>query len=143
MFSSSESFDYSKEPDDPFIVVEGVNSTRVKVRWEFSLTSSESVQVIGVSLEKLGDNRVAIGGKRSPNVVYSVEDNMKDKYELEEPGTLVIKKVTRNEDGCRFIFGVLLQGDFVARDSSTSLKVFGKYAMHFMKTTLGYFLCFL
>ena len=137
MFSSSGSFDYSKEPDDPFIVVEGVNSTRVKVRWEFSLTSSESVQFIGVSLEKPGENRVPIGGKRIPNVVYSVEDDMKDKYELEEPGTLVIKTVTRNEDGYRYIFGVVLQGEFDPRESRTSLKVFGKYSTHFIKTTFA------
>ena len=143
MFSSSESFDYSKEPDNPFIVVEGVNSTRVKLQWEFSLTSGESVTIINVAVDKPGEQRLTIGGKSGPNEVYKVEDNMKNKYELEEPATLVIKTVTQNEDGYRYIFGVFLQGEFTPHESITSLEVFGKYPTHFMKTTWGYFLCFL
>ena len=137
LFSSSGSFDYSKEPDNPFIVVEGVNSTRVKLQWEFSLTSSESVAIITVSVGKPGEQSVFIGGKSGPNGVYKVEDVMKDKYELEEPATLVIKTVTRNEDGNRYIFRVFLQGEFNPRESSASLEVFGKYSTHFMKTNWG------
>ncbi|XP_078381425.1 uncharacterized protein LOC144664188 [Oculina patagonica] len=99
-FQLSESFSWKERPPNPTVVVEGVNSSRVPLIWDFIPTSS---YIVSISRQKLdGTQQVQIAsrtGTLSSTSPFDLTDqSFSTKYEANLYATLVLKNVKQNEE---------------------------------------------
>ena len=74
-------------------MVEGVNSTQVELVWNFTANAS-----FGIFIEREGpDGKPTIASRGAGAPKLTVLDGFKADYEANNPATLVIKDVTRND----------------------------------------------
>ena len=123
-FSVSESLTFTKKPSNPTIVVEGVNSSRVALVWDFTASlSSFSVTISRQRPGELGETPIA---RRTQSTAFSyVKSEYRADYEARLPAVLVLKDVTSNKDQYAYIIKIL-SGAIEKANDAVSVHVFGK-----------------
>ena len=96
----SESVTFTREPSDPTIVIEGVNSSRVLLIWAFSLGRGERLESVTIERERPRENsRTTIATRPSANDSFIIASNaFRTDYGVRLPATLVLKKFERTDD---------------------------------------------
>ena len=125
-----ESVTFTREPANPTIVIEGVNSSRVLLIWAFSLGRGEKLESVTIERARPGeDSRTTIATRPSANDSFIFARNtFTTDYEVILPATLTLKRVERTDD-YTYILTVFYanstrQGQ---AEATVSVVAFGKY----------------
>ncbi len=104
--------------------MEGVNSSRVSLAWEF--TASSSHYFVSIGRQRPGDTNATLIASRteSQGFVYA-NQSLSKKYEPKLPATLVLNDVKQNEE---FVYAILVLDGRGAQKLSdnVTIDVFGK-----------------
>lgn len=92
----SDSFNFTRKPADPTVVVEGVNNTQVQLVWNFTATTGFAIIIERQKSDGSSSSQIATLGFGS--AAFVVRDPFAAEYEVIPLGTLVIKEVTRNDE---------------------------------------------
>ena len=93
------SLTFSRRPDNPTIVVEGVNGTNVDLTWDILLSGGEVVQNLFFIRQRPGDvNQVAIASRRSSTSFTLLSDSFANEYRANLPATLRLLNVDNTEE---------------------------------------------
>ena len=94
-----EALTFSRRPDNPTIVVEGVNSTNVDLEWEISATNSETLDDLFFKRQRSGDvNLENIASRRSSTAFTLLSDSFETEYRANLPATLKLLNVDNTEE---------------------------------------------
>ena len=97
LFSGSLTF--TRRPDTPTIVVEGVNNTNVDLIWEILPSNGEVVQHLFFTRQTLGDiNQVAIASRRFSSSFTLLSESFVNEYRATLPATLTLLNVDNTEE---------------------------------------------
>ena len=100
----SEAQFWTKTPGDPFIVVDGVNNTRVDLVWEYSEPEARivSVNIVRKREDEGTDDEVTIaprfGEGSGTATAFNVPTNLRSKYIARLPATLQLLNVKDGEE---------------------------------------------
>jgi len=100
-------------------VVEGVNSTRVQLVWEFTGASR-----FFITLRVTNESQTTQIAARNHTTIFTV---FNPDYEADLPLTLIIKNAKRNDHGHVFSVRIFNVGSFMEIDNQVTLNVFCKY----------------
>ena len=90
---------FTRRPDTPTIVVEGVNNTNVDLTWEILPSGGEVVQSLFFKRQNLGDiNRVQIASRKSTSSFTLATDIFANEYRANLPATLRLLNVDNSEE---------------------------------------------
>ena len=90
---------FTRRPDTPTIVVEGVNNTNVDLTWEILPSGGEVVQSLFFKWQNLGDiNRVQIASRKSTSSFTLATDIFANEYRANLPATLRLLNVDNSEE---------------------------------------------
>ena len=93
------SLTFTRKPDKPTIVVEGVNSTNVDLIWDILLSGGEVVQNLFFIRQRPGDvNQVAIASRRSSTSFTLLSHSFANEYRANLPATLRLLNVDNTEE---------------------------------------------
>ena len=93
------SLTFSRRPDNPTIVVEGVNSTNVDLTWDIIPSGGEVVQNLFFIRRRPGDvNQVTIAARRSSTSFTLLSDSFANEYRANLPATLRLLNVDNTEE---------------------------------------------
>ena len=93
------SLTFSRRPDNPTIVVEGVNSTNVDLIWEIRPENIEVVNDLHLIRQRPGDvNQVAIASRTSSTAFTLLSDSFANEYRANLPATLRLLNVDNTEE---------------------------------------------
>ncbi|CAH3178384.1 unnamed protein product, partial [Porites evermanni] len=93
------SLTFSRRPDNPTIVVEGVNSTNVDLIWDILLGNNEVVDNLILIRQRPGDvNQVAIASRTSSTAFTLLSDSFANEYRANLPATLRLLNVDNTEE---------------------------------------------
>ena len=93
------SLTFSRRPDNPTIVVEGVNSTNVDLKWEISATSGEVLDDLFFKRQKPWSvNLVNIASRKSSTAFTLSSDSFETEYRAMLPATLRLLNVDNTEE---------------------------------------------
>ena len=93
------SLTFSRRPDNPTIVVEGVNSTNVDLVWEVLPGSNEVVDDLLLIRQRPGDvNLVTIATRTSTSSFNFETDSFANEYTANLPATLRLLNVDNTEE---------------------------------------------
>ena len=94
-----EALTFTRRPDKPTIVVEGVNSTNVDLIWEILPGSGEVVQNLFLIRQRLGDvNQVQIASRKYTSSFNLATDSFANEYRANLPATLRLLNVDNTEE---------------------------------------------
>ena len=94
-----EALTFSRRPDNPTIVVEGVNSTNVDLIWGISTTSGEVLGNLFFKRQRSGDvNLENIASRRSSTAFTLLSDSFETEYRANLPATLKLLNVDNTEE---------------------------------------------
>ena len=94
-----EALTFSRRPDNPKIVVEGVNSTNVDLIWEILPGNGESVQNLFLIRQRPGDVNLETIATRTSSGSFDFEtDSFADEYRTTLPATLRLLNVDNTEE---------------------------------------------
>ena len=97
LFSGSLTF--TRRPDTPTIVVEGVNNTNVDLIWEILPSNGEVVQSLFFTRQNLGDiNQVTIASRRFTSSFTLLSESFVNEYRVSLPATLRLLNVDNTEE---------------------------------------------
>ncbi|KAL9964728.1 hypothetical protein ACROYT_G028408 [Oculina patagonica] len=114
----SESFTWTKTPKNPTVVVEGVNSKRVTLIWDFSASTSN--YSVTIRRQRPGESQETQIAYRPQNTAFNYTDqSFKKKYEASLPATLVLKDVKRNDEYVYTIRMLSVKGKHLLTDQVT------------------------
>ena len=125
-----ESVTFTREPTNPTIVIEGVNSSRVLLIWAFSLGKGEMLESVSIERARPGENsRTTIATRPSANDSFIfARDTFRTDYGVRLPATFVLKRVQRTDDYMYFLTvfysNSLRPGQ---AEATVSVVAFGKY----------------
>ena len=93
------SLTFSRRPDNPTIVVEGVNSTNVDLIWDILPGNNEDVHVLFLIRQRPGDvNLVTIATRTSTGSFNFETDSFANEYRVNLPATLRLLNVDNTEE---------------------------------------------
>ena len=93
------SLTFSRRPDNPTIVVEGVNSTNVDLIWDILPGNNEVVHNLYLIRQRPGDvNQVAIASRTSSTAFTLLSDSFANEYRANLPATLRLLNVDNTEE---------------------------------------------
>ena len=93
-----EALTFTRRPDKPTIVVEGVNSTNVDLIWEILPANSEVVQNLFLIRQRPGDtNQVRIASRKYSSS-FTLADGFANEYRANLPATLRLLNVDNTEE---------------------------------------------
>ena len=93
------SLTFSRRPDNPTIVVEGVNSTNVDLIWDILPGNNEDVHVLFLIRQRPGDvNLVTIATRTSTGSFNFETDSFAKEYRVNLPATLRLLNVDNTEE---------------------------------------------
>ena len=94
-----EALTFTRRPDNPTIVVEGVNSTNVDLIWEILPGSGEVVQNLFLVRQRSGDiNQVQIASRKYTSSFNLATDGFANEYRANLPATLKLLNVDNTEE---------------------------------------------
>ena len=117
----SESFNFTRKPAKPTVVVEGLNNTQVELVWNFTFNASFGITIRRVRTD--GSGNIQIASRSSSDSVFR---NVHADYEANLFATLVIKSATRNDE-FEYIFTVLNSGFGEELRDEVNVNVLCKY----------------
>ena len=95
----SEAFTWIKTPENPTIVVEGVNSTNVKLTWNFRLDAGEKILTAFFERQSLSQGPVTKIASRLGDNAYSLKNReFAKEYKPNLDSDLVLLDVNNNEE---------------------------------------------
>ncbi len=99
MFAESK-IDFNDQPEDPKIVVLGVNSSVVSLKWDFFSDAGETIQSVIFKRQKPGETQAEQIASRGPNDEFTMTAPFKDfkKYRANGKSELKIFNVQRDEE---------------------------------------------
>lgn len=121
---------FTRKPNNPTFVVEGVNSSRVPLRWNFALDKGESFTSVTIERSRPGTNsRTRIATRRSANASFIFARNSyRTYYAAILPATLVLKDVKGSDEYIYTLKIFYSNGVRNGRtENSVSIVVFGEY----------------
>ena len=93
------SLTFSRRPNKPTIVVEGVNSTSVDLTWDILPSGGEVVQNLFFVRQRPGDvNQVTIASRGSSTSFTLLSDSFANEYRANLPATLRLLNVDNTEE---------------------------------------------
>ena len=93
------SLTFTRKPDKPTIVVEGVNSTNVDLIWDILSSSGEVVNSLQLIRQRLGDfNHVTIASRKFNTGFTLLSDSFANEYRANLPATLRLLNVDNTEE---------------------------------------------
>ena len=93
------SLTFTRKPDKPTIVVEGVNSTNVDLIWDILSSSGEVVNYLQLIRQRLGDfNHVTIASRKFNTGFTLLSDSFANEYRANLPATLRLLNVDNTEE---------------------------------------------
>ena len=94
-----EALTFTKRPDKPKIVVEGVNSTNVDLIWDILPGNGESVQNLFLIRQRPGNVNLETIATRTSSGSFNFEtDSFADEYRTTLPATLKLLNVDNTEE---------------------------------------------
>ena len=94
-----EALTFTRRPDKPTIVVEGVNSTNVDLIWEILPGSGEVVQNLFLIRQRSGDvNQVRVASGKYSSSFNLATDSFANEYRANLPATLRLLNVDNTEE---------------------------------------------
>ena len=97
LFSGSLTF--TRRPDTPTIVVEGVNNTNVDLIWEILPSNGEVVQGLFFTRQNLGGiSQVIIASRRFTSSFTILSQSFVNEYRAKLPATLTLLNVDNTEE---------------------------------------------
>ena len=94
-----EALTFTRRPDKPTIVVEGVNSTNVDLIWEILPGSGEVVQNLFLIRQRSGDvNQVRVASRKYSSSFNLATDSFANEYRANLPATLRLLNVDNTEE---------------------------------------------
>ena len=132
LFSISEAFTWTQEPDKPTKVIEnGINNRNVRLAWEFALDSGEELVTVAIYKEDIeGGNLVQIVAWASSQSGFTYQNNFDRYYRAEHPAQLTIFNVD-NVKEYKYILQVRFtrSGPLITKLSTVRVEVFGKWRL--------------
>ena len=100
-----ESIQFQRQPNNPTIVVEGVNSTRVRLVWELTESAGETINSIFFRIRKPGEVKSTQIASRSSNGPFTINEAFEDRsnYEAKMDYELVILNAKEVNDYVYFL----------------------------------------
>ncbi|KAL9964710.1 hypothetical protein ACROYT_G028387 [Oculina patagonica] len=97
---SESKIDFNDQPEDPKIVVLGVNSSVVSLKWDFFSDAGETIQSVIFKRQKPGETQAEQIASRGPNDEFTMTAPFKDfkKYRANGKSELKIFNVQRDEE---------------------------------------------
>ena len=93
------SLTFIRRPDNPTIVVEGVNSTSVDLTWDILPSGGEVVQNLFFIRQRPGEfNQVTIAARGSSTAFTLLSDSFANEYRANLPATLRLLNVDNTEE---------------------------------------------
>ena len=93
------SLTFTRKPDKPTILVEGVNSTNVDLIWDILPSGDEVVEDLFLIRQRPGDvNQVAIASRKSSTSFTLLSDSFANEYSANLPATLRLLNVDNTEE---------------------------------------------
>ena len=93
------SLTFTRKPDTPTILVEGVNSTNVDLIWDILPGNNEVVHNLYLIRQRPGDvNQVAIASRTSSTAFTLLSDSFANEYRANLPATLRLLNVDNTEE---------------------------------------------
>ena len=93
-----EALTFTRSPDKPTIVVEGMNSTEVDLIWEILPANGEVVQNLFLIRQRPGDIKQVRIASRKYNSPFSLADGFANEYRANLPATLRLLNVDNTEE---------------------------------------------
>ena len=93
-----EALTFTRSPDKPTIVVEGMNSTEVDLIWEILPANGEVVQNLFLIRQRPGDTKQVRIASRKYNSPFSLADGFANEYRANLPATLRLLNVDNTEE---------------------------------------------
>ena len=94
----SEAITFPTKPENPYLVVVGVNNTDRELIWEYTPEAGEDVQSILFQRNKLGDSNLVDLASRLPNTGFTVSEPYRNDYDANLNNKLTIKRVTNDQE---------------------------------------------
>lgn len=95
----SEALAFTKKPDDPTIVVEGVNNTDVDLIWDILAGNNEIVDDLFLLRRRPGDANGEIIASRTFSSPFTLAtDSFSEEYRVNLPATLRLLNVDNTEE---------------------------------------------
>ena len=125
----SETFYFTREPENPTVVVEGLNITNVSLKWEFVLNQGESIQSIAFNRQKPGDIQSTQIALRLANTAFTiVNSEFFSEYRAILPATLQLLNASKNEEYLYTVEVSYTDGSGVhVQSSQVAIIVHGEY----------------
>lgn len=96
---SSETLEFTKKPDNPTIVVEGVNSTDVYLIWDIRAGNNEVVDDLFLLRQRPGNaNQVIIASRTFSSSFTLATESFANEYRATLPATLRLFNVDNSEE---------------------------------------------
>ena len=123
------SLTFIRRPDNPTIVVEGVNSTSVDLTWDILPSGGEVVQNLFFIRQRSGDvNQVTIAARGSSTAFTLLSDSFANEYRANLPATLRLLNVDNTEE---YVYTLQVSYDLnnipQRKEDSMTVIVHGKY----------------
>ena len=126
--SISDAFTWTKQPDNPTFVIEGVNSSSVSLEWAYTLHSGE--RVVSFLIQRGKPDHAGRTNKASwvGNNSIIIEPGLEKDFTASLPSTLELLKVHNDEEFIYYIifFVTQLSGQSFIKSSQTRIIVNGK-----------------
>lgn len=105
MVFSTVAISWTKQPERPVILVEGVNNTEKELSWLYRL-DGETVQNIQFQRSKPGGGDLVTLASKLPNEGFTIlEEKYKTEYRAELDNKLVLINVNNNEE---FVYSIVV-----------------------------------
>ena len=96
---SSETLEFTKKPDNPTIVVEGVNSTDLYLIWDIRAGNNEVVDDLFLLRQRPGDaSQVIIASRTFSSSFTLATESFANEYRANLPATLRLFNVDNSEE---------------------------------------------
>lgn len=129
-YLTSETFNFTRKPANPTIVVEQVNSSQVELVWKYSLKSTQRLRDVIFYMQRPGESKkTRIARRAGDSKTFSfVSSKFKAHYKPKHPSTLVLLDVSNREESKYFCRISYHEGSRIGYPrSGVSVVVFGKY----------------
>lgn len=122
-----DTFQFSKEPDNPTIVVEGVKSANVSLSWVYVLESDESLLPAKFARQGPGEVRATTIASRFGGNTYSYRESFANEYKANLDSELILLNLHNNKEYIYTFEVTYAEGaDSFTPDSTITVIVKGK-----------------
>ena len=103
-FFPSDAIRWTRQPEKPTILVEGVNNTGVALVWDFEVEISETVQVVQFRRQRVADISAEVIATRIASTPFTVFSQFRSNYSARFPATLILRNAETSDQ--EFIYSI-------------------------------------